>query len=326
MYRHVHIRKSTNLESVNERISNLSKARGINIWRWVRTFFVDSYPDFDKITTMLTKTVDLIEVYIHTPIRSEVLVTLRQCCPSLRSLKIWVDPESHEAMAQVGLFEHVQQMHIVTYRSETNRRQSMDPLADLPPWNMPAVTYFFWMDPWNKLPHEANFISRCRFPHLTHLDIPLASPNAYPHMCRFLDAHRNIRSLTIQVSDEGHLNIVPFVRARNLEIYCVSRCPPRAFVSLLRPEVKTLELEFSSATWKDYNHELTTSLWDLLTQFAVEDDKLLTLEKIYLHTPEHHDLAPTTQNGLDLNTLRSHILPLKGRGVRVFVNNREICV
>jgi hypothetical protein len=166
MYRHVHIRDpSTTLRSIDEaqRISDLSTVRGIDIWRWVRSFFADFYQSSDKITTIIMKAVNLIEVDIQTFASSELLVTLRRSCPSLRSLKIRVDPESHEVMAQVGLFEHIKQLGIVTCRSESNLRRPMDPLTVMPSWNMPLVTHFFWHDATLAEPsHEAaTFMARC---------------------------------------------------------------------------------------------------------------------------------------------------------------------
>jgi hypothetical protein len=327
MYRHVDIHISLTIRSIDEGISNLSQARGVDVWRWMRTFFVDIHQSSNELIPIFMRTVNLIEVDIHTRVSSEVLVTLRQCCPSLRSLKVWIDTKSHGAMAQVGLFKHIQQLCIVTAPSVFNWTQSMDPMADVPPWNMPAVTHLCWQDPWGEQPHEASFISRCRFPHLTHLEIQLPNANINPHICHFLDVHRNMRSLRILGNDEWHLTIVPFSRARDLEIYCGHRpCPPRAFVRLLRPEVKTLKLELSSFYWESHGHALMTSLQELLTQFAAENDTPSTLDKIYLHVPESPALTPTTKNGLDLGALRSHIPPLNACGIRVFVGDCEICV
>jgi hypothetical protein len=277
---------------------------------------------------MLTKTANLVEVNLKVFVSSQLLATLRQCRPLLSSLEIWVDEESHEAMAQVGLFEHVKHLGIARQfvRSEgPHLSEAIDRWTVAPSWNMPAVTHFSWHDRLLKPLHVATFVSRCRFPHLQHLDISLENPHPIPEgmscIYRFLDAHRNIRSLRIMALDEEHMSIVPFMRARNLQIRCIPLCPPQAWVSLLRPEVKTLELELSR-----YNSK--RSLWELLTHFAAEDDTRPTLEKIHLRSGEspyddHDDHDMTTVHGFS-STLRSHILPLKARGIRVFVDDREI--
>jgi hypothetical protein len=170
-------------------------------------------------------------------------------------------------------------------------------------------------------------MSRCRFPHLTHLDIHIANPAAdhdgMPHICRFVDAHRDIRSLRIDLRDDWYASIVPFVRAPTLRIRCgpSRHCPPPAFVPLLRPEVKTLELEFSSLTWEHTKHALT---WELLKQFAAEGDTLPTLETIRLSaTDMDGKLKPTTDEKF-LCTLRSHVFTLNERGIRVFVDDIQM--
>jgi hypothetical protein len=175
-------------------------------------------------------------------------------------------------------------------------------------------------------------VSRCRFPHLEHLDIELANlyedPEGMPHICRFLEAHGNIRSLRIlRASSEEHMSIIPFVRAQTLHIGCRPRCPPQSWTPLLRPEVKTLELGFSSFSSEREQLALKVTLWALLTQFAAEEDTHSTLEEIHLRSTRSYDddgLTLTTVKGF-LSTLRSHILPLKAHGIRVFVDDREIC-
>jgi hypothetical protein len=333
MYRHVHIRNPVALRNLDERISNIFKARGLDAWRWVRTLFVDLNQDRNKIITVLTRTVNLIEADIQTLASAELLVTLRERCPSLRLLKVLVDPDSREEMMQMGFFEHVKHLGIMTLRRTSNQKQPMDPSTDVLPWNMPAVTHFVWHDRVFKPLHETAFLSRCRFPHLTHLDIQLACRHAaldgIPHLCRLLDAHRNLRSLRMLVKAEWHLTIVPFVRARNLRIRCGYRCPPPALVPLLRPEVKTLELEFTRFIWERCEREITVSLCDLLTQFTAENDTRPTLEAIRLSAgdvvgkPKPRD--PEDGKFL-LCTLRSHVLALNARGIRIFVDDNQICI
>jgi hypothetical protein len=180
MYRHVHIRSPATSRSVDEawRISDLSAVRGIDIWRWVQTLSADFLQSSDKIMTIITKAVNLVEVNILTFASLELLVTLRRCCPSLRSLKIRVDPESHEVMAQVGLFEHVKQLGILSCRSESYAMRSIGPSTNVPSWNMLAVTHFYWQNPSAEASHEfAFFMSRCRFTRLIHLDIRLLYPD-----------------------------------------------------------------------------------------------------------------------------------------------------
>jgi hypothetical protein len=339
MYRNVHIdRNSMTLWGLDMRVSHLSDARGINIWRWVWSLYVDEDQSSDnEIMTLLTKTVftktvnlRLIELNILTPVRSEHLVTLRQCCPSLRSLRIRFNPGSYGAMAQVGLFEHVQRLNIATARPISRSQKPMEPLTDVPSWNMPAVTRFSWFDHRSpiKLSHEAEFMSRCRFPRLTHLDIMLgnryASLEAMRHICGLLDAHRNIRTLGIMVRDDWYPTIVPFVRAPILQITCNSRCPPRAFVPLLRPEVKTLELKLSSSTWDHEERELPTSLWELLAQFEAEDGTLPTLETIRLSANDVDGKPKPTAEEKFLHTLRFHVPALNARGIRLFVDDDQI--
>jgi hypothetical protein len=327
MYRHVHIYDQENLRSLDERISGLSKARGINIWRWVRTLFTDRL-DSKKTMTIITRTVNLIEVNLETFVSSQLLVTLRQCCPSLLSLRILHSAKLHETMAQVGLFDHVKHLTIVNPIVEPSRRRPMDPLllTGVPSWNMPAVTHFSWHDRlWLPL-HEATFVSRCRFPHLQHLDICFARPDAslesVPHICRFLDAHRNITSLRMLVRNAKlHLSIVPFVRAQNLQLRGRPRCP---WVSLLRSEVKTLEVNLGN-----YHTELDGDLWALLSQFAAEGETLPTLEKIHLHPEapgddDDEDLALTAKEEFLRKLRSSYILPLNTRGIRVFLDDREM--
>jgi hypothetical protein len=248
----------------------------------------------------------------------------------LRSLNVWVETESHGAMAQVGLFEHVKKLRIVPCQSAS----LVDPLTDEPSWNMPAVTHLWWHDSWNELIHGARFISRCRFPRLTHLDVEKFDPRGgfegTPHICYFLDAHRSITYLRLWVRDEWQpVSIVPFVRARNLQICCFPRCPPRAFVPLLRPEVKTLGLEFNRSIWKHLGHESKTSLWELLRQFATEDDTPPTLETIRLLANDVDGPGPGNDSLREerfLRTLRSHVLRLNARGIRIFVHDDQICV
>jgi hypothetical protein len=146
MYRHVHIRSPVAQRSLDERISRLSEARGIDIRRWVNTLFADADQDCQTIMTLPTRTVNLIKVNIHTPVTSELFVTLRQSCPSLRSLEITVDTETHEAMAQVGLFVQIKHLDITTVRRISTWNQPMNPLRAVPSWNMPAVTSFCWAD------------------------------------------------------------------------------------------------------------------------------------------------------------------------------------
>jgi hypothetical protein len=343
MYRHVHIWQLGTLRKLDQWISDLSKARGIDIWRWVRTFFTDHRSQgsrFDNVhMTTLKKTVNLIEADLNIPVSSQLLATLRQCCPLLRSLDFRVDDESHEAMAQLRLFEHVK--HLGISRSPHNRRpgpsenEPVNQLADVPSWNMPAVTHFSWRDRLFHPLHEATFVSRCRFPYLQHLDISILNSlhilDGMPCICRFLDAHQTIRSFRIRALPEEHMVMIPAVRARNLLIRCDPLCPPRAWVPLLRPEVKTLELELSSfLLMHSVDQRLAVSLWDLLAQCAVDDgtQRPATLEKIHLRSEESayddedHDI--TTVEGFS-STLRSHIHPLKARGIRVFVDGCEIC-
>jgi hypothetical protein len=322
---------------LDERISHLSKARGIDIWRWVWTVSVDQGQSSKRLMTLLTKTVNLIELEARISASPELLVTVRQHYPSLRSLKVLVNTDSHEAMAQVGLFEHVKHLDIRTRRSNPSRKQPTDPLdpfTDAQSWNMPTVTHFRWQDLFSShFPHDAIFVSRCRFPHLQHLDLEIEHPHAdldgMPHICRLLDAHRNITSLRLLLKEEGHLNIIPFVRARNLWVTFRSnfRCTPRAVVPLLRPEVKNLEFEFKKYMWESSEQALTIMLLELLAQFAAEHSALSTLEKIRLRSSAgptgSYDLAPTTKEGF-LRTLGSHILPLKAHGIRVFVEDCEI--
>jgi hypothetical protein len=329
MYRHVYVRSPAASRNLHGRISDLSKTREIDVWRWVRTFIADKYQSSDEIMTILTRTINLVRVNIQTPVTSQFLMTLRQCCPSLLSLKVWVDPESHETMIQVGLFEHITELGILTLRSASSRTQPMAPLTDVPSWNMPAVTHFGWYDQWSQWAHEATFISRCRFPHLTHLDIQLVGLYAVlegmPYMCRLLIAHPNITSLRILVRDEHHLGIIPFVRARTLHVRCGRRCPLRELVLLLRPEVKTLELEFNDSIWRLHVHTLTSILRELFSQLAIDVERLSPLENIHLRSMGNHDLAPTTKEGF-LDSLGSYILLLKARHIRVFASDCEISV
>jgi hypothetical protein len=329
MYRHAHIRSPVDLCSLDERLSHISNARGIDAWRWVWTLFADRNQISNMIITVLTRAVNLIEANIKSLASPELLVTLRERCPSLRSLKVWVDSESHEAMAQVGLFEHVKHLSVMTRRCASNRKQLTDPLTDVPSWNMPTVTRFRWDDMMSVSPNEAMFMSRCRFPHLQHLDLGVENPQAdlqgMPHICRLLDVHRNITSLRLLLRYEEHLSIIPFVRARNLWVRCNPLCHPQAVLPLLRPEVKTLEVEYTRHLWERRDHTLTKILLRLLTELAVEDDTLPTLEKIRLRSTEIHDLAPTTKERY-IKVLSSHIPPLKARGIRVFVQDCEVYV
>jgi hypothetical protein len=336
MYRHVHIRNPKAARMLSERIFHLSITRNTDVWRWVWTFYEQWHETFGEWHTsseatmpLLARAVNLIEIDLRTPVSSELLVTLRQCCPSLRSLKIRVYPELHGAMAQVGLFEHVKHLNIMTIRTRSHWNLPMDPLTDVPSWNMPAVTRFCWEDHYTKFALEASFMSRWRFPRLTHLDIefnyPYTDSEGTPHICHFLDVHRSIRSFRIHARKEWYLSILPFVRARDLQIFCVYSCPPRALVSLLRPEVRTLGLEFDSFVWKHVVNDLTVSLWELLMQFAAEDDRLPTLETIRLSTSDiEGEHQPISDEGF-LCTLRSHALTLNARGIRIFVDDDQIC-
>jgi hypothetical protein len=344
MYRHVHIWNPAALHSLDEKISALCKARSIDIWSWVWTFFADhqsqSSGSDDILLTILTKTVNLIEAEIKIFVSSQLLTTLRECCPLLRSLEIFVDAKSHEAMAQVGLFKHVKYLHIFRcpyiLRAPSIMTGPVSRLADVPSWNMPAVTHFSWRDRIIQPLDEATFVSRCRFPHLQHLDISIMDFETIPEgmscICRFLDTHRNIKSLRIVAWSEQHVVVIPFVRAQNLRIYSVPRCPPPAWVSLLRPEVKSLELELSSFLLiYSADNQLGVSLWELLAQCAAEDDtqRPATLEKIHmrsLDTGRDSDLDDIMRIEGFSSTLRSHVLPLKARGICVFVDGREICV
>jgi hypothetical protein len=332
MYRHVHIHHPAALRSLDKWITHLSKVRDINMWRWVRTFFTDCHQSADEITSMLAKTVNLIEVSIEMAVSSELLVTLLRHCPSLRSLEIWVDDESHEAMAHVGLFEHVKYLGITRPHCiyAPGAREPMNRLIDVPSWNMATVTSFSWDDHLLMPLHEATFMSRCQFPHLQHLDMSLWNPSAMLDgmacICRFLDAHRNIKSLGVMASPEEHMSIISFVRAPNVRIICHRCCPPRSWVPLLRPEVKMLELELTAFDCGRPDRALAVGLWELLSQFAAEVDTLPTLEQIHLRSGETNvDDALTTIEGFS-STLRSHILTLKARGIRVFVDGDEIGV
>jgi hypothetical protein len=80
MYRHVHTLGSFPLRSLDEKISDLSKARGIDIWRWVQTFVAEGYYSSKDIKTLLTRTVNVVEIDISIVVSSKFLVTLRQCC------------------------------------------------------------------------------------------------------------------------------------------------------------------------------------------------------------------------------------------------------
>jgi hypothetical protein len=332
MYRHVQIiRNPAAARMLSERIFHLSATRNMDVWRWVWTFYEIMKEGTASAIPLFMRAVNLIEVQTDVPLSAELLVTLRQSCPSLRSLKVWIDTDSHRAVEQVGLFEHVEQLRIVPLL-RSQYPSSMDRLTNMPGWNMPAVTNLWWRDHWNTLPHGAGFISRCRFPHLTRLDIRGYHSDAdnveMPHICRFLDAHRSIISLRLWVKDDRRLSIVPSVRARNLQLGCVFCCPPRAFVSLMRPEVKTLELEFTKFSWEHHGRELTTSLWELLTQFVAENDTPPTLEAIRL-TARNLD-AGLCDNPMKeekyLHTLRSHVLGLSARGIRISVGDTLICV
>jgi hypothetical protein len=330
MYRYVHIQDSATLRSLDEKISDLSKAQGKDIWRWVRTFFADEPLSSEEMMAIITKTVNLIEVYTRMFVSPELLVALRQCCPSLRSLEIWVGDESHEAMVQVGLFENVKHLSISRRFGRRNRpplSNPMDRWADAPSWNMPAVTHFSWHD---QLLHLAAFVSRCWFPHLQHLELSFVNLEGNlegtTNICRFLDAHPHIRSIRIKVLHGENMSIIPSVRAQNLQLCHIPLdYPPQAWVPLLRPEVKTLELELSASLV----YVLGANLWELLTQFAAEGDTPPTLEKIHLRSVENiydnDDPGITTVQGFS-RTLLSHIRPLKARGICVFVDHREICV
>jgi hypothetical protein len=319
MYRHVHINNPAAARMLSERISHLSAMRDIDIWCWVRTFHEKTTRPSEVTLALFTKAVNLIEVQTNVSISSELLATLRQSCHSLRSLKVWVDMVSHGAIAQMGLFQHVTQLDVVAFRSKTTL--TTDPLTDVPPWNMPAVTHFRWRYSRSNKLCDAIFMSRCRFPHLTHLAITLADRstdrNVIPHLCHLLDAHRNIISLRISVRDEYCLTIAPFVRAQNLQMACSYFCPPRAFVPLLRPEVTTLGLEFGSVNRSCENHKLTVSLSELLTQFAAEDDAPPTLDTIRLISGK---LESEEKERL-LSVVRSHAPTLSARGIRVFVHD-----
>jgi hypothetical protein len=329
MYRDVHIdSKDVALRNLDERISYLSGARGIDVWRWVRTLSVDQHQNYKKIMTLLTKTVNLIELDIRTIVSlAEVLATLRQCCPSLRSLKVWVNIDSHEALNQVGLFQDIKRLNITILPYLTGE---MDPLTDVPSWNMPAVTRFRWEGPWTTSVHETVFVSRCRFPRLTHLEIQLAKVHAdlegIPHICRLLDAHWNITFLSILVKDGDHPSFVPFVRARTFQLFCASRCPPPTIVPLLRPEVKTLVLVFSFFTWEHGKHALSTTLWELLGQFAAQGDTPPTLEAIRLSVKEEKGKLKLVAGKDFLSALRSQALALNARGIRIFVDDDQICI
>jgi hypothetical protein len=344
MYRHVHIQYLGQLESLDQRSSELFKARGIDVWRWVWTlqiYLKDPSPqDSEKMVTLFSRIVNVTKVHIVHQISSpELLATLRHCCPLLRSLEIAVIPDSHETMAQVGLFEHLKHLDIRTMRlrrSSSPWQLPMGPLTDVPSWNMLAVTRFHWQHPAKfrdkvECTHLAAFMSRCRFPRLTHLHVDLIGYTRLEeisYVCRLLDAHRHIKSFTINMSEDLLLSISPFVRAPTFRIWC-AQCPPRAFVPFLRPEVKTLELELSCPTFHDDEEPvlrpaLTTSLWELLTQFASEDGPLPTLETIRVSaTDTDGKPTPTAEEGF-LCTLRSHVLPLNAQGIRVFVDDDEI--
>jgi hypothetical protein len=329
MYRHVHVRGPMAARMLEKRLSHLSTTRGTDVWRWVQTFHEHLPPKTSEVTIALfLVAINLIELQATIPFSSAILMTLRRSCPSLRLLKVCVDTR---AMAQVEHFEHVTQLRIVPHRSPS----STDALRDVPAWNMPAVTHFWWQESWNQVPHGARFLSQCRFSHLTHLDVEHyhrgVDLEGDPHICRFLDAHRNIAYLRLWVKDDRRLNIVPFVRARNFRVGCINCYPPRAFVSLLRPEVKNLELEFNGFSWEEHEQALTTSLWELLTQFAVDDDKPPTLETIHLlKLTRDFDSGKRRDNPMKEEpfrcTLRSHALGLNARGIRIVVDDAQICV
>jgi hypothetical protein len=236
LYRHVHIHNHAAARMLVKRMSHLSITRGIDTWRWVQTFREGlTGPSLSGITELFLRAANLMKLQTSIPVSAEIFATLRHSCPSLRSLDVWAHTGSHGVMAQVGLFEHVKELRITPHPCVS----SADLLTDVPAWNMPAVTHFWWGDTWNELPHGASFISRCRFPQLTHLNIHhthfLLDPE---HTCRFLDAHRSIIYLRLAVKEDWQLRIVPFVRARNFQMACTSWVPSRAFVPLLRSEVK----------------------------------------------------------------------------------------
>jgi hypothetical protein len=323
----VYIRHPVAARMLRDRIFHVSARRDIDIGCWVRTFHEESNRSSPVTMELLMRAVNLVEFWTKIAVSAELLVTLRQSCPSLRSLKVWV--ESYEAMAQVGLFQHIKQLAIVTCPSPL----SMDPLTGVPYWNMPAVTHFWWQDSWmRELPHGASFVSRCRFPHLTHLEIEhchrRADLEGAPYICRLLDAHRNIKYLRLWVRNEELLHIIPSVRAPSLQIGCLDRCPPFSFVPLLRLEVKNLGLEFRSPSWERYEHQLTAGLWELLTQLASEDGTPPTLDTICLSwsQPNWEPNPKAEEKFLNLCALRSDVPILNARGICVFVRDKQICV
>jgi hypothetical protein len=324
MYRHVQNRNPEAARMLSERISHLSATRDIDIWRWVRTFqeAPPRTPTTETMMPLFMRAVNLIEVESSVAISSELLATLRQSCPSLRALKIKVDSSSREAIAQVGLFQSLTRLEVSISQS-----WATDLLTDVPSWIMPAVTRFWLQSSWRHAPYETVFMSRCRFPHLSQLDVRLANRPAdlqgIPDLCRFLDAHRNIRSLAILARGEWHLSVVPFVRARDFQLSCDARslrCLPPAFAPLLRREVKSLGLNFSGSILERCDSELTASLSELLAQFAAERDAPPTLERIRLI---FNGGDPTAKEKL-LSVVRAQAPTLRARGIRIFAYDNQI--
>jgi hypothetical protein len=325
IYRHVHIRNPEAARMLSDRIFHISATRDMDVWQWIRVFHEQSAQGSGVTMAFFMRAVNLIDVQSNVTVSAELLATLRQSCPSLRALKVWVETASREAMTEVGLFEHVKQLRIVPHPTVC-----LADLTDVPAWNMPSVTHFWWDDSWNNSPHEAGFISRCRFPHLQHLDITdfhsLPDLKGMPLIGVFLDAHRSIKSLKIWGQDEWHLSIVPYVRARSLQIFCRDDCPPRAFAPLLRPEVETLWLEFNPYKWERLEDEVTASLSELLTQFATENDEPSTLETICLGWLQVYRIPVPTVEERFLCALRPHVLSLNARGIRLFVDDDQVHV
>jgi hypothetical protein len=328
MYRHVIIQSTVAARMLDERISRLSATRDVDVWRWVQTFH-ESWRISEVGIPLFLKAVNLTQLETRMILSSETLATLRRSCPSLRVLDVWVDTDSHEALAQVGRFEYVTRLRI----RFSQWASSTDTLADVPAWNMPAVTHLWWEDLRNELSHGPSFKSRCRFPRLTYLDFKthesfndLEGIAALHMLGRFFDAHRGIRSLRLWVKDVSLLHIVPLVRARYLRIVCSDQGPPRALVPLLRPEVKYLELGLMREHCRP---ELTTHLWELLTQFTAEDDtpppalEMLRLVTIDADGIPCDDLMNEEKF---LSALRPHVLALNARGIRIFVHDTQICV
>jgi hypothetical protein len=296
-----------------------AKARGNDTATWVRTIDLArgrlGLECSNQVITILQGTSNLRELSIRGIVAPGLVEALIQCCPSLRTLRLWVDLHDCPTMEMIGSLKNIEWLQITSRRRGVKHDNvATGPFAHIPPWTLDKLVGLDWTNSHGGTFYECAFFSRCFLPRLKTLRLCIdPKPSEMPFLSQILTTHPGLTNLTLSIADELLTGLAPSIRCPSVLLTPV---PDAAIALLLRPEVKTLKLDLQDVHWGD-----EPRLWALLSAFASLDHS--HVEHIKLIRIDSEPAAHRTGEASFKDLLYQHILRLNRRGIRVYAGDCE---